>query len=438
MLVAVDDTDSRNRMCTTYLLTELIYRSGLDVIGYPRLVRLNPAIEYKTRGNGALAVNLGIGSGESRKIGRINGHDIISYSKLKEGPSEDYILELAKETVENLAVMDEPNTNPGIVVSESYLPDNFYWKAVREEVSIKDAEDFVRNNNGKYMKFKNGRGIIGAAASLSWPGLQRTYEVLTYRDHEAALPGKSMKLKIAEMADNVPGTFNNIDHENHYAAVFPKDRTPVIMGIRGMSGDTILESLPRLLSGSGITPDRHLCYETNQATDDHIIKNQTALVERQSYFLAGTVISKPEVIEGSHYFSRLNSNGQQINIAAFEPTKQFRSVFHKLLPGDSVQIYGSYVNQTINIEKLEIIDLSVIYRREPPVCDNCGQRMLSKGRMDYRCRKCKTRKEIPFYRRIDRGLHPGKYDVPVIARRHLSKPFELESFSGVPVEMETA
>ena len=438
MLVAVDDTDSRNGMCTTYLLTELIYRSGLDVIGYPRLVRLNPAIEYKTRGNGALAVNLGTGSGESRKIGNINGRDVISYTGLQEEASADYVLGVARETVEELAVMDEPDTNPGVVVSRSYLPVDFYWKAVREEVTIKDAESFIEDNNGKYAKFKNGRGIIGAAASLSWPGLQKTFEVLTYRNAVGNLPNQSMKLKLAEQANNIPGTFNNIDYSNQYAAVFPKERTPVIMGIRGKSGSQILEGIPRLLSGTWIRPDRHLCYETNQATDDHIIENGTNLAERQSYALTGTVISKPNVIEGSHYFSRINSNGREITMAAFEPTKQFRNIFRQLLPGDLVRVYGSYVNQTINIEKMEIIDLSVPYRREAPTCDNCGKRMTNKGRMDYRCRECHTRKATPPYRKIERQLLPGKYDVPVIARRHLSKPFDLESLPEISMEAGAA
>ena len=56
MYIGLDDTDSREGMCTTYLCT-LILRElrGMALrVGLPRLIRLNPNIPYKTRGNGAL------------------------------------------------------------------------------------------------------------------------------------------------------------------------------------------------------------------------------------------------------------------------------------------------------------------------------------------------------------------------------------------------
>ena len=68
MFVAADDTDSMRGNCTTYLATEiirvLVYEDGLDLIGFPRLVRLNPAIPWKTRGNGALVMRFGKGTGK--------------------------------------------------------------------------------------------------------------------------------------------------------------------------------------------------------------------------------------------------------------------------------------------------------------------------------------------------------------------------------------
>jgi len=52
MFVAFDDTDSLESMCTTFLATEMIKALGVyDLIGLPRLVRLNPAVPWKTRGN---------------------------------------------------------------------------------------------------------------------------------------------------------------------------------------------------------------------------------------------------------------------------------------------------------------------------------------------------------------------------------------------------
>jgi len=58
-LVGLDDTDSRERgMCTTYVtarVAEAIESAGGSV-DRRLLIRLNPAVEFKTRGNAALCL----------------------------------------------------------------------------------------------------------------------------------------------------------------------------------------------------------------------------------------------------------------------------------------------------------------------------------------------------------------------------------------------
>ena len=72
LYLGVDDTDSLRGMCTTFLATELVRDlREWDLIGYPRLVRLNPNIPWKTRGNGAICLRLGAGRG--RRIRRRTG-----------------------------------------------------------------------------------------------------------------------------------------------------------------------------------------------------------------------------------------------------------------------------------------------------------------------------------------------------------------------------
>ncbi len=436
MLLAVDDTDSREGMCTTYLLTEIIRRSGLDVIGLPRLVRLNPAIRYKTRGNGALAVNLGHGGGESQFIGDMGGKKIISRSTLKEDASEGELHSLVREVIDELAVLDDPNTNPGAVLSRKPFPQEFYWKAVREEASIADAESFIEKNGGKLLKFKNGRGIIGAAAALSWPGKRSTFEFLAYRDSPGRNPSHSTRLKIAEYADEIPGTFNNLDQKNRYAAIFPKERTPVVLGVRGTKKSPLILSLPRMIEDSGVSVDRYVCFESNQATDDHIMPESRVLEDGMSYAVEGTVSIRPEAITGSHYFSQIWTGYKKLKVAAFEPTKEFRQIFRQLLPGDFVRVFGTFVDEAINVEKMEILKLSSHFSRKSPLCANCGTRMKSKGEGDYRCPSCHSRQHLPHYMKIERALLPGKYDVPVIARRHISRPFELDGEDNPSSEAE--
>ena len=51
MIIGIDDTDSVDGMCTTYLTAVLIDQvKELGTIkGMPHLIRLNPNIKYKTR-----------------------------------------------------------------------------------------------------------------------------------------------------------------------------------------------------------------------------------------------------------------------------------------------------------------------------------------------------------------------------------------------------
>ena len=437
MYIAVDDTDSREGMCTTYLLSEIIIRSGMDIIGYPHLVRLNPAIKHKTRGNGALCAKLGHGRGVPLKIGSFNGMDIMSYPEEEDAPRATDLINLAGEVVEEMAVLDEHDTNPGIVFSTSEFDSSFYWKAVREEVSIHEAEAFVTEQGGEYRKFKNGRGIIGATAAMAWPAKQVTYEFLAYRFPNGLPVAPDLKLGVARLADQIPGSFNNIDNRNNHAAIFPRERTPVVLGIRGTQPESLLDKAPEIVAETGLGVERYLLFRTNQATDDHIIPDPEKLRDGCSYSIEGTVKGQPYSITGGHYFATLQKGHMELAIAAFEPTKEFRAVFSKLASGDDIRVYGTYKDKCLNVEKMEVKALSDVYIKIPPTCKECGDRMHSRGRNDYRCYRCGSKESLASYELKPREILAGKFDVPVLSRRHLSRPFELDlcDVVGAPAEV---
>ncbi|MFB6197342.1 MAG: tRNA(Ile2) 2-agmatinylcytidine synthetase, partial [Halobacteriaceae archaeon] len=67
-IIGIDDTDSREEgMCTTYVAAQLGEKLGAKRL---ILVRLNPAVEEKTRGNAALAVHTDIDPGDALDIAR--------------------------------------------------------------------------------------------------------------------------------------------------------------------------------------------------------------------------------------------------------------------------------------------------------------------------------------------------------------------------------
>ncbi|HID47274.1 MAG TPA: tRNA(Ile2) 2-agmatinylcytidine synthetase, partial [Methanococcaceae archaeon] len=59
MFIGIDDTDSRERFCTTYLATLLMEELGKRYkMDTPKLIRMNPMVKYKTRGNGGIALRV--------------------------------------------------------------------------------------------------------------------------------------------------------------------------------------------------------------------------------------------------------------------------------------------------------------------------------------------------------------------------------------------
>ena len=426
MYLAIDDTDSRNGGCTTYILTEIIRRSGLEIAGYPRLVRLNPSIPWKTRGNGALSVRLVNGGERGEKIGEIEGKDYFCNLNGNEDIDQENLLELAAETIYDLAALGEDGTNPGIVVSKEQPGRDIYEKCVQDVTDIETVRRYLDARNIRYLGIKNSRGIIGAAASLSWVPLRKTFEALLYKYPSSPPVPHEIKMMAALEAQKIKGSFNNVDIANRYPAILPRERTPVVMGIRSVGHLGLLKGLTDLAQKYGIGYDRAFLFETNQGTDDHIIYDPGKLQNFHSYSLNCIVESFPRVISGSHYFIDIKYGSEGLKAAAFEPTKEFRRIFGKLAPGDTVTMVGTYDDGTINVEKMDVKAMSRIYTRVPPICEECGNRMTSRGHGDYRCKKCGLRTTSPHYKQEDRPDILGKHDVPVIARRHLSMPYSLE------------
>ena len=80
--IGIDDTDSVDGGCTTWVATEIIKElSEFDLIGSPRLVRLNPNVPWKTRGNGAVSFTFGKGIGSKQKIGEFQKSEIFAFEK---------------------------------------------------------------------------------------------------------------------------------------------------------------------------------------------------------------------------------------------------------------------------------------------------------------------------------------------------------------------
>ncbi len=424
--VGVDDTDSLRGMCTTFLATEIVRELTLeyDLIGYPRLVRLNPNIPWKTRGNGALALRFGSGAGRPFTVGRIGGREVPSFPRSRGREDPEALRQPLEELVSRWSVLDDPTTNPAYAILRVRPPASLYWRAVRGIVSRRDAREAARGL-GILRGYKNGRGVIGATAAVAWRPRDRTYEVLAYR--HPSLWGLKRDIDAAsvrQMDTQYPSTFNNYDYANDKVVLAPHSPCPVLFGIRG-DDPTVLPEALRAIRGEA--PERWLLFETNQGTDDHVRADDWSLRPFTATSLEGRVASRPTTLPGGHVFFELQGR-RGVTVGAYEPSKQFRDVVRALRVGDWVRVTGSMrdVPRTLNLERLEVVSLAESLRKlGNPRCSACGKAMKSAGRgAGFRC--VRGHSKVPagavINLREDREIATGLYEPPACARRHLAKP----------------
>ncbi len=426
--VGVDDTDSLGGMCTTFLATEIVREATeeIDLIGFPRLVRLNPNIPWKTRGNGAIALRFGRGVGIPQTVGGIDGRDVRSFPRARGAENPQILRPLMERLVERWSVFDDPTTNPGFAILRRPPRPGFYWNAVRDVVRVDDAREVARGL-GLLRGYKNGRGVIGAVAALSWRPRDRTYEVLAYRHPRRWGRRRDVvPASVIAMDSAFPSTFNNYDFENAKVVLAPHSPCPVLFGIRG----DVPQDLPRAMSMlRGEPPERWLLFETNQGTDDHVRPDDWSLRPWTATSIEGVVATRPFTRVGGHAFFDIAGQGH-VTVAAYEPSKQFRHVVRDLRPGDRVRVWGSVRQEprSLNLEKIQVLTLAEeVAKVANPACPACGKRMKSLGhRTGYRCQRDHSRlpAAAAIVQPVARQLVPGYYEPPACARRHITKPLK--------------
>lgn len=414
-------------MCTTYLVTELLLEfSEHDAIGYPRLVRLNPNIPWKTRGNGAICLKLGKGRGRRFFVGNLRGRDIFGYEAGENVPPTRDMVGRVGEIVEKNAMFSDKSTNPAFVVLAKKPSSSLYWKAVREVVSLSEVRKEIQSL-GYSKGYKNERGLIGASSAVAWKPRDRTYELLAYRSKQRWGTKRELdENSIIQMDKRFVTTFNNYDYQNRRVAIAPESPCPVLYGIRGEKPEDLVMAMRTLRTEKS---DRWVVFLTNQGTDEHLVRRRISeLKPFTSAICKGEVVALPTQIRGGHVILRISDGKGEIDCTAYEPTKQFRHTVEKLRVGDKVVIYGSVRKspRTINIEKLRVLSLiSPIEKVSNPDCPLCGKKMKSAGaHAGYRCKQCGTHagEDAAVFR--ERSIIPGFYEPPVSARRHLSKPLK--------------
>ena len=414
-VIGLDDTDSRTLgMCTTYVASRVADRVSAAGGRVDRvlLVRLNPAVEHKTRGNAALAVHCDLAPERAETIARE---------------------ELAT------AETDDPRTNPGFVVapgSPESVSDGvatFARDALREIHAIGDAVALADESGYRHGGWGNARGTVGALAAVgAWAAFDDwTYEQISYREPDRWGTERDVDYdSLFAAADrHYPDAWDTVDRVEGEAVCVPRTPCPILHGIRGDDPDAV-RALAGEIGGEPVHDAR--LFVTNQGTDGHLADGELdALDPKRGWRVDGTVLDEPETREGGHVFVAFGTDdGPRIECAAFEPTKRFRDRVRALRPGDHLTVCGEVSDGTLKLEKFAVRELNRT-DRVTPTCPDCGRTMKSAGRnQGYRCRDCGTSTDGRVETTVERDLESGWYEVPPCARRHVAKPLVRGGFDA--------
>ncbi|HYB79806.1 MAG TPA: tRNA(Ile)(2)-agmatinylcytidine synthase [Thermoplasmata archaeon] len=428
--LGIDDTDSPKGGCTTWVLSELLALArdeGVDLIGEPRLVRLNPNIPWKTRGNAALAAQFGRGRGPRHRIGEAEGRPLWSYatgSSLSAGRAEEFV-DHAWQRVLVSSRRGEPRTDPALVAVHHRLPAWLYYHAVREIVPVEATRQYLESVGAVVHAEGDGRGLVGASAAIAWPGRRVTWELIAYRP--IAREGARRRVdarSVRATAQRHPELFLCHDSRTRRLLVTPHTPCPILFGLRGIRPDPPLAARRDVRSEP---VDRWVLFRTNQATGDHLVPRAAREVAAyQSGRVIGRVAELPRTLRGGHVRLRLvDDEGTALEAIAFEPTKTLPQVAQRLAIGDRVEVWGSRgEDPVLKVEGLRVISLATRWARPgPPTCPECGRRTQSLGRVrGFRCPRCRRRFPPETVRPVRElaGLGPGVYHPTPSARRHLA------------------
>ncbi|MFB6136727.1 MAG: DUF1743 domain-containing protein [Halobacteriaceae archaeon] len=433
-VVGIDDTDARTGGCTTHVATRLAARLASDATVERRLlVRCNPAVEHKTRGNASVAVHT--------------------------DAAPERALVAARETVEALAA---DGADTGVVVAPgppTDAPDRVAAFAARAVDAIHDPGGAARvaaDAGYRTATWGVGRGLVGALAAVgAWAAFDDwTVERIAYRERERWGTERAVdpEAVFAASADAYPGAWDTVDRGAGEVLCAPRTPCPVLFGVRGDDPAAVADLAARLRETAVDEPVAAIAtFLTNQGTDGHLRAGQVGeVLDGRSYRVEGIVAAPPATRRGGHVFVPLRASGgasgaadpgddtatdAALECAAFEPTKRFRDHVRALAPGDRVTVCGEVTDGTLKLEKFAVRDL-IRTERIVPACPDCDRSMESAGAdAGYRCRDCGTsapgRVSVPR----ERDLEVGWYEVPPRARRHLARPLVRGGFDA-PVHVE--
>jgi tRNA(Ile2)-agmatinylcytidine synthase len=418
MHIGIDDTDSVKNGCTTYLaalLTEKLIQMNVQFQDYPTLIRLNPNVPWKTRGNGAICLRI--------------CHQQHLTADIKQ---------LAINLLEQHSQTNNKGTNPGIVFYQhEQIPQElttFSQQAETSIVTIKQAVEIARKIGAEALGYNTCRGIIGALAAIgeTLTG-DYTYELIAYRTTTNWGTKRRVDKESIFNMDQIlqPKVFNNIDTEKNRVIITPHGPDPILFGIRGESAEVVKQAFSLVKPLEPI--ERWIIFRSNQGTDAHLTRASSLnkLKSYNSIILKAIVSQNPRIVPVRHVLFSVKDAFGEVDCIAYEPTGDLRKAARELVIGDCIEVVGA-VNRvtknkilTLNLEKINVLSLNQMLAQQNPFCSDCKKRLKSMGKnQGFRCERC-GKKFVDIKKQeyvLPRSLKIGLYVTSTRSQRHLTKP----------------
>jgi len=411
--IGIDDTDSPKGMCTTFLaykIVKFLEKNKVQFVDYPSLIRFNPNIPWKTRGNGA--VRLSIKTNNPKKIKNKITKFVDDYSETKNG------------------------ANPGLVFYENEIVAPSFHKfselALWKLISREKAKQFILENKIDSFYLGNGQGLVGAIGAIGYKFSDHTFELLSYRKKSQFGKKRIIAKDSVKNMQSVtfPETFNSYDIESDRALITPHGPDPVFYGIRGENAESVVTASKIVKANEKL--DGYMVFKSNQGTSDHL-KNELDVNDLRPYtsgFLVGQVCSNPIMMQGGHVFFSIRVKDKKIKCGIYKPTK-ITTIAQNLILNDKIRIGGGIRKASknheriVNVEFLDVMKLAKDIRASNPSCKKCSKKMKSKGsKQGFECTKCGNRSYVKSTSEIPRKIQCKLYLPVMSAHRHLTRPYQ--------------
>ena len=411
--IGIDDTDSPKGMCTTFLaykIVKFLEKNKVQFVDYPSLIRFNPNIPWKTRGNGA--VRLSIKTNNPKKIKNKITKFVDDYSETKNG------------------------ANPGLVFYENEIVTPSFHKfselALWKLISREKAKQFILENKIDSFYLGNGQGLVGAIGAIGYKFSDHTFELLSYRKKSQFGKKRIIAKDSVKNMQSVtfPETFNSYDIESDRALITPHGPDPVFYGIRGENAESVVTASKIVKANEKL--DGYMVFKSNQGTSDHL-KNELDVNDLRPYtsgFLVGQVCNNPIMMQGGHVFFSIRVKGKKIKCGIYKPTK-ITTIAQNLILNDKIRIGGGIRKASknheriVNVEFLDVIELAKDIQVSNPSCKKCSKKMKSKGsKQGFECTKCGNRSYVKSTSEIPRKIQCKLYLPVMSAHRHLTRPYQ--------------